>query len=70
MIRIHTAESGDGVSVVLDGEIPGEYVDEVEKAISRATEQERPVQVFLRSVHGIDKAGHRCFRALPRKVWS
>jgi len=58
MIRIQTAESGDGISVVLDGAIAGEYVDEVERAIRQAKEQDRRVRVFLRSVHSIDKAGH------------
>ena len=58
MIRIQTANSRGGTTIAIDGQLVGEYVEEVETSIRKAIEQHKDVHLFLRDVSHIDETGH------------
>jgi len=58
MIRIQTANNPGGITIVIDGQLVGEYVEEVETSIQKASEQRKNVHLFLRDVSHIDETGH------------
>lgn len=58
MIRIQSAENRGRVTIAIDGQLAGEYVNEVQTAIQKAIEQQKDVLLFLRDVSHIDEAGH------------
>src|SRR6266446_4188372 len=58
MIRIHTANNPGGITIAIDGQLVGEYVEEVETSIRKAILQRQDVHLFLRDVSHIDKTGH------------
>jgi hypothetical protein len=58
MIRIQTADNPDGATIAIDGQLVGEYVEEVEASIRKAIEQHKEVHLFLRDVSLIDATGH------------
>lgn len=59
MIRIQTANNAGGITVAIDGQLVGEYVEEVEASIRRATSEQREnVRLFLRDISHIDEIGH------------
>ena len=58
MIRIQTANNPGGVTVAIDGQLVGEYVEEVETSIRKAIGQHKDVHLFLRDVSHIDETGH------------
>jgi len=58
MIRIQTAENSGGIMIAIDGQLAGEYVEEVETSIRRAIEKRKDVHLFLRDVCHIDETGH------------
>ena len=58
MIRIQAANNPDRITIAIDGQIVGPYVEEVEASIRRAIEQHKDVHLFLRDVSHIDETGH------------
>ncbi len=58
MIRIQTAEHPGGTTIAIDGQLAGEYIEEVETSIRTALEQHKHVHLFLRNVSHIDETGH------------
>ena len=58
MIRIQTADHAGGITIAIDGQLIGEYVEEVQTSIRKATEQHKDVHLFLRNVSNIDETGH------------
>jgi ABC-type transporter Mla MlaB component len=58
MIRIQTANNRGGITIAIDGQLAGEYVEEVEISIRKAIEQDKDVHLFLRDVSHIDETGH------------
>jgi hypothetical protein len=57
MIRIQTASNLDGITITIDGQLIGEYFEEVEISIRKAIEQRNHVHLFLRDVSYIDETG-------------
>src|SRR5579862_1685599 len=58
MIRIQAADIPGGTTIVIDGQLIGEYVAEVEESIRKSLEQYNDVHLFLRNVSHIDDIGH------------
>src|ERR1700682_4610504 len=58
MIRIQTANNLGSIRIAIDGQLVGEYVEEVETSIRKAMEQHKDVHLFLRDVSHIDETGH------------
>jgi hypothetical protein len=58
MIRIQAADNPGGTTIVIDGQLIGEYVAEVEESIRKSQEQYNEVHLFLRNVSHIDDMGH------------
>ena len=58
MIRIQAADNPGGITIVIDGQLIGEYVAEVEASIRKSMEQHKDVHLFLRNVSHIDEMGH------------
>jgi len=58
MIRIQTADNPGGITIAIDGQLAGEYVEEVETSMRKAIEQHKDVHLFLRDVSHIDETGH------------
>jgi len=58
MIRIQTANNQRGITIAIDGQLIGDYVEEVEASIQKASEQRKNVHLFLRDVSHIDETGH------------
>jgi ABC-type transporter Mla MlaB component len=58
MIRIQTANNPGGIRIAIDGQLVGEYLEEVETSIREAMEQHKDVHLFLRDVSHIDETGH------------
>ena len=57
MIRIMTATEPKGITVTVDGDLAGEYVEAVETCAVQALAQGKPVHLFLRDVATIDARG-------------
>jgi len=59
MIRIQTANNPGGITIAIDGQLVGDYVEEVEASIRKATsEPHKNVHLFLRDISHIDETGH------------
>ena len=59
MIRIQTANNPGGITIAIDGQLVGDYVEEVEASIRKAaSEQRKYVHLFLRDISQIDETGH------------
>ena len=58
MIRIQTADKTDGITIAIDGQLVGEYIQEIEASIRNAIDQHEHVHLFLRDVPEIDETGH------------
>jgi ABC-type transporter Mla MlaB component len=59
MIRIQTANKPGGITIAIDGQLVGDYVEEVEASIRKAAgEQRKNVHLFLRDISHIDETGH------------
>jgi ABC-type transporter Mla MlaB component len=59
MIRIQTANNPGGITIAIDGQLVGDYVEEVEASIRKASsEQRKNVHLFLRDISHIDETGH------------
>jgi len=59
MIRIQATGNPGGITIAIDGQLAGQYVEEVEISIQKAIEQHKKgVHLFLRNVSHIDETGH------------
>jgi hypothetical protein len=59
MIWIQTADNPGGITIAIDGQLVGDYVEEVEASIRKAaSEQRKNVHLFLRDISDIDETGH------------
>jgi hypothetical protein len=58
MIRIQTAIEAGDIAIVIDGQLVGDYVKEVETSLREAIEQYKHVHLFLRDVSHIDETLH------------
>ena len=59
MIRIQTTNNQDGITIAIDGQLVGDYVEEVEASIRKAvSERRKNVHLFLRDISDIDETGH------------
>ena len=67
MIRIMTATQPKLITITVDGELSGEYVDAVENCVKQAIAQLRPLNLFLRDVSSIDESGRALLGRLSAK---
>jgi ABC-type transporter Mla MlaB component len=67
MIRIMTATKPKLITITVDGELSGEYVDAVEACATQAIAQRRPTQLYLRDVSTIDEKGRALLARLAAK---
>ncbi|HTA67868.1 MAG TPA: hypothetical protein VK776_06305 [Bryobacteraceae bacterium] len=59
MIRIQTANNPGGITIEIDGQLVGDYVEEVEASVRKASsEQRKNVLLFLRDISHIDETGY------------
>ena len=59
MIRIQTANNPGSITIAIDGQLVGDYVEEVEASIRKAASEPRKnVHLFLRNISHIDETGH------------
>ena len=57
MIRIQTANNPGSITIAIDGQLVGEYVNEVETSIRKGLDQHKHVHLFLRNISHIDETG-------------
>jgi hypothetical protein len=57
MIRIMTAAEPKLITITVDGELAGEYVDAVETCVKQALARPSPTTLYLREVFRIDEKG-------------
>ena len=67
MIRIMTATKPKLITITVDGEVPGEYVDAVETCATQAIATRKPTHLFLRDVSTIDESGRALLARLAAK---
>ena len=67
MIRIMTATEAKLITITVDGQFAGEYVNAVETCVWQAIVQRRPVHLFLRDVSSIDESGRALLNRLATK---
>ena len=67
MIRIMTATEPKLITITVDGELSGEYVDAVENCVMQAIAQQRLTNLFLRDVSSIDESGRALLSRLAAK---
>lgn len=67
MIRILTTDEPSAITISIDGELVGDYVEAVETSIHQAFGQQRPVHLFLRTVSQIDEQGRALLSRLASK---
>ena len=67
MIRIMTATRPKVITITVDGELSGEYVDAVETCATQAIATRRPTHLFLRDVSTIDESGRALLVRLAAK---
>jgi ABC-type transporter Mla MlaB component len=67
MIRVFTANEPNAITLTIDGQLVGEYVDSVETSTNEAVEEKKPVHLFLRNVSHIDERGRTLLAHLAAK---
>jgi len=67
MIRVMTATEPELITITVDGELAGKYVDAVESCVRQAIPQRRPIHLFLRDVYSIDESGRALLGRLAAK---
>jgi len=67
MIRVFTANEPNAITLTIDGQLVGEYVDAVETSTNEAIREKKPVHLFLRNVSHIDKQGRALLSYLAAK---
>jgi len=67
MIRIMTASEPKFITITVDGELSGEYVDAVETCAAQAIAEQKRIRLFLRDVSSIDESGRVLLARLAAK---
>ena len=67
MIRIMTASEPKFITITVDGELSGEYVDAVETCAAQAFAEQKRIRLFLRDVSSIDESGRVLLARLAAK---
>ena len=67
MIRIITAAEPTLITITVDGELAGEYVDAVETCVKQALARPSPTALYLREVSRIDEKGRGLLVRLAAK---
>ena len=67
MIRIMTAAEPNLITVTVDGDLSGEYLDAVENCVKQALARPSPTALFLRDVSIIDEKGRALLVRLAAK---
>ena len=66
MIRIQTSTDSQGVRIVIDGQLAGDDMLQIEASLRSAVDPHKPVSLFLRDVSHIDDAGRSLLSRLAR----
>jgi hypothetical protein len=67
MIRVFTANEPNVITLTIDGQLVGEYVEAVEMSTREAMEEKKPVRLILRDVSHIDERGRTLLALLAAK---
>ena len=67
MIRIMTATGPRLITITVDGQLSGEYVDLVETCAMQVIAQRQPAELYLRDVSTIDERGRALLAVLAAK---
>ena len=67
MIRIWTTNESGHTVITVDGELEGDYVQEVERCCEDASSHDCPIRLFLRDVPHIDERGRMLLSRLAAK---
>jgi hypothetical protein len=67
VFRIMTATEPKLITITVDGELAGEYVDAVETCAMQSLAQRKPTHLFLRDVFTIDESGRALLARLAAK---
>jgi hypothetical protein len=67
MIRVFTANEPKAITLTIDGQIVGEYVEVVKTSTDEAIGERKPVHLFLRNVSHIDEQGRTLLTHLAAK---
>lgn len=67
MIRVFTASESNAITLTIDGQLVGEYVEAVETSTQEAMKEKRPVRLILRDVSHIDERGRTLLALLAAK---
>ena len=67
MIRISTTNEPTAITVTVDGQLVGDYVDAVDTSVVQAMTEGRAVHLFLRDVSHIDEHGRKLLSRLATK---
>ena len=66
MIRIQTNSDSQSVRIVIDGQLAGEDIVQMEASLRNALEPHKSTSLFLRDVSHIDDAGRKLLSRLAR----
>ena len=66
MIRIQTNSDSQSVRIVIDGQLAGEDIVQMEASLRNALEPHKSASLFLRDVSHIDDAGRKLLSRLAR----
>jgi hypothetical protein len=64
MIRIWTTNESGVITVIVEGQLVGEYVDAVDTSVVQAMGAGKPVHLFLRDVSHIDEGARKLLSRL------
>jgi hypothetical protein len=67
MIWILTTNEPSAITVTVDGQLVGDYVDAVETSVNEAIKERSRVHLFLRDVSYIDEHGRKLLSRLATK---
>src|SRR5271157_4066398 len=67
MIRVFTAKEPNVITLTIDGQLGGEYVESLEMSTNEALGEHKPVHLFLRNVSHIDERGRTLLAHLAAK---
>ena len=66
MIRIQTSSDSQNVKIVIDGQLAGEDLLQMEASLRHALEPHKSASLFLRDVSHIDDSGRKLLSRLAR----
>ncbi len=67
MIRIFTANEPDAITLTVDGQLVGEYVEAIKTSTQEAMGEKKLVRLVLRDVSHIDERGRTLLAQLAAK---